>query len=87
MVGQRSWPVSSRSSKYTFGISRRHAGRSNMAFLDGHIEHGSLRDWTLSVSAVWDLWHYRNRWPVEEFQDLPADNWSPLYGADEHVDF
>ncbi len=71
--------------KYAFGISRRHAGRSNMAFLDGHVEHGSLRDWTLPVSAVWDRWHYRNRWPVEEFQHLPADNWAPLYGADEFL--
>ena len=75
------------SPEYTFGISRRHAGRSNMAFLDGHVEHGSLRDWTLPVSAVWDRWHHRNRWPVEEFQHLPADEWAPLYGADEHVDF
>ena len=86
-IGQRPWPVSSRNPKHTFGISRRHAGRSNMAFLDGHVEHGSLRDWTLPVSAVWDRWHHRNRWPVEDFQDLPADNWSPLYGANEHVDF
>ena len=30
--------------KYVFPISRRHAGRANMAFLDGHVEHGSLRD-------------------------------------------
>ena len=85
-VGQRSWP-SPPLPKYTFGISRRHAGRSNMAFLDGHVEHGSLRDWTLPVSAVWNRWHHRNRWPVEEFQDLPVDEWAPLYGADEHVDF
>ena len=70
---------------YTFGISRRHAGRSNMAFLDGHVEHGSLRDWTLPVSAVWDRWHHRNRWPVEEFQHFPVDNWAPLYGADEFL--
>ena len=85
-VGQKHWRRP-HDPKYTFGISRRHAGRSNIAFLDGHVEHGSLRDWTLPVSAVWDRWHHRNRWPVEEFQDLPADNWAPLYGADEHVDF
>ena len=72
-----------RGTKYVFSISRRHAGRSNMAFFDGHVEHGSLRDWTLPVSAVWDRWHHRNRWPVEDFQDLPADKWAPLYGADE----
>ena len=69
--------------KYVFPISRRHAGRANMAFLDGHVEHGSLRDWTLPVSAVFNRWHHRNRWPVEEFQHLDADNWAPLYGADE----
>ena len=79
------FPWSSPYPKYTFSISRRHAGRANMAFLDGHVEHGSLRDWTLPVSAVWDRWHYRNRWPVEDFQDLPADNWAPLYGADEFL--
>ena len=80
---QRHWP--SPHPRYTFGISRRHAGRANMAFLDGHVEHGSLRDWTLPVSAVWNRWHHRNRWPVEEFQHLPADNWAPLYGADEFL--
>ena len=63
---------------YSFSISRRHAGRSNMAFLDSHVEHGSLRDWTLPVASVWNRWHYRNQWPVEDFQDLPADNWAPL---------
>ena len=72
--------------KYTFPISRRHAGRANMAFLDGHVEHGSLRDWTLPVSSVWDRWHHRNHWPVEEFQHLDADNWAPLYGMDEFVE-
>ena len=72
-------------SKYAFGISRRHAGRSNMAFLDGHVEHGSLRDWTLPVSSVWNRWHYRNRWPVEDFQNLRADRWFPLYGVDEFL--
>ena len=54
--------------------------------LDDHVEHGSLRDWTLPVSAVWDRWHHRNRYPGERFQHLPADNRSPLYGADEHID-
>ena len=79
VFGQMPWS----GTKYVFPISRRHAGRSNMAFLDGHVEHGSLRDWTLPVSAVFNRWHHRNRWPVEEFQHLDADNWSPLYGADE----
>ena len=79
VFGQHHW----RGTKYVFPISRRHAGRANMAFFDGHVEHGSLRDWTLPVSAVWNRWHHRNRWPVEDFQDLPADNWAPLYGADE----
>lgn len=84
VVSQRPW-LGGEQPKYAFGISRRHAGRSNMAFLDGHVEHGSLRDWTLPVSAVWDRWHYRNLWPVEDFQDLPADEWAPLYGADEFL--
>ncbi len=73
--------------KYAFGISRRHAGRANMAFLDGHVEHGSLRDWTLPVSAVWDRWHHRNRWPVESMQRYDADNWAPTYGYDEEVGY
>ena len=70
---------------YTFMISRRHAGRSNMAFLDGHVEHGSLRDWTLLVPAVWNRWHHRNHFPAGYEQILDADNWSPLYGADEFL--
>ena len=85
VFGQHHWR--SPHPKYTFPISRRHAARANMAFFDGHVEHGSLRDWTLPVSAVWDRWHHRNQWPIEEFQHLDADNWAPLYGADEHVDF
>ena len=80
-----SWPWPSPHQKYTFGISRRHAGRANMAFLDGHVEHGSLRDWTLPVASVWNRWHYRNQWPVEEFQIFNAAKWSPLYGADEFL--
>lgn len=72
---------------YTFVISRRHAGRANMAFLDGHVEHGSLRDWTLPISAVWGRWHHLNRVPEDYKQILNADKWSPLYGRDEHVDF
>ena len=64
------WPntISQRPSlppQYTFGISRRHAGRANMAFFDGHVEHGSLRDWTLPVAAVWNRWHASNVWPTE----------------------
>lgn len=69
--------------KYTFRISRRHASRANVDFLDGHVEHGSLRDWTLPVFAVWDRWHYRNRYLVELFQKYDESNWSTLYGADE----
>ena len=83
-LSQRPW-LGGDFEKYAFAISRRHAGRANMAFLDGHVEQGSLRDWTLPVSSVWNRWHYRNRWPVEDFQDLPADNWAPLYGADEFL--
>ena len=76
-----------RGTKYSFSISRRHAGRANVAFFDGHVEHGSLRDWTLPVSAVWDRWHHRNRWPVESMQRYDADNWAPLYGYDEEDEF
>ena len=72
--------------QYTFEISRRHADRANMAFLDGHVEHGSLRDWTLPVSAVWDRWHHRNQMPAEAYQKFDADNWAPLYGMDEFVE-
>lgn len=70
---------------YAFHISRRHADRANMAFLDGHVEHGSLRDWTLPVPAVWNRWHHRNQMPAEAYQKFDADNWEPLYGMDEFV--
>ena len=72
--------------RYTFQISRRHASRANMAFLDGHVEHGSLRDWTLPVASVWNRWHHRNQMPAEAYQKFDADNWAPLYGMDEFVE-
>ena len=58
-----------------------------MAFTDGHVEHGSLRDWTLPVEEVYRRWHYDNK----SYLDNPyllyrdADNWAPLYGVDEEI--
>ena len=72
--------------KYAFGISRRHAGRANMAFLDGHVEHGSLRDWTLLIESVHRRWHYDNKAHLENLRYRDADNWHPLRGIDEPID-
>ena len=64
-------------------ISRRHASWANIAFLDGHVEHGSFWDWTLPVPAAWNRWDHRNRWLVKEFQHFDANNWATLYSGDE----
>lgn len=68
---------------YPFRISRRHYGNANMAFLDGHVEHGSLRDWTLPVESVHRRWHYDNQAHLDRLTYRDAENWSPLYGIDE----
>ena len=68
---------------YPFRISRRHYGNANMAFLDGHVEHGSLRDWTLPVESVHHRWHYDNQAHLDRLTYRDAENWSPLYGIDE----
>lgn len=70
---------------YRFYLTRRHAGRSNMAFTDGHVEHGSLRDWTLPVESVHRRWHYDNKAHLYRLRYRDADNWAPLYGVDEKI--
>ena len=72
---------------YIFLLTRRHYGYSNMAFADGHVEHGSLRDWTLPVEEVRRRWHYDNNPYMDNrfFIHRDAENWHPLYGADEEI--
>ena len=71
------WPL------YPFLISRRHYGYANMAFLDGHVEHGSLRDWTLPVESVHCRWHYDNQAHLDRLTYRDAENWSLLYSFGE----
>ena len=68
---------------YTFYLTRRHYGNANMAFLDGHVEHGSLRDWTLPVESVHRRWHWDGKAHLDRLHYRDADNWAPLYGIDE----
>ena len=68
---------------YPFQISRRHYGNANMAFLDGHVEHGSLWDWTLPVESVHRRWHYDNKAHLDRLTYRDADNWTPLYSFGE----
>ena len=70
---------------YVLSLTRRHSGVSNMAFSDGHVEHGSLRDWTLPVEEVHRRWHYDNQAHLDRLTYRDADNWFPLYGADEDI--
>ena len=72
---------------YPFRISRRHYGNANMAFLDGHVKHGSLRDWTLPVESVHRRWHYDNKAHLDRLTYRDADNWSPLYSFGEEFPF
>ena len=68
---------------YPFLISRRHYGNANMAFLDGHVEHGTLRDWTLPVESVHRRWHYDNKSHLDRLTYRDTENWSPLYSLGE----
>lgn len=56
-----------------------------MAFTDGHVEHGSLRDWTLPVESVHRHWHYDNKAHLNRLIYRDADNWATLYGVDEEI--
>ena len=69
--------------RYAFSISRRHYGYANMAFLDGHVEHGSLRDWTLPVESVHRRWHWDGKAHLDRLTYRDAENWSPLYSFGE----
>ena len=68
---------------YFFHLTRRHYGNANMAFLDGHVEHGSLRDWTLPVESVHRRWHWDGKAHLDQLYYRDVDNWAPLYGIDE----
>ena len=39
--------------QHTVGISCRHNGLVNIAFVDGRVESGTLRNWTLYDSDNW----------------------------------
>ena len=68
---------------YFFHLTRRHYGNANMAFLDGHVERGSLRDWTLPVESVHRRWHWDGKAHLDRLYYRDVDNWVPLYGIDE----
>ena len=75
-----------RANPYVFPfLTRRHSGVSNMAFSDGHVEHGSLRDWTLPVESVHRRWHWDGKAHLDRLVYRDADNWAPLYGVDEEI--
>ena len=69
--------------RYSFPLTQRHYGNANMAFSDEHVEHGTLRDWTLPVGSVHRRWHYDNKAHLDRLRYRDAENWSPLYGFDE----
>ena len=71
--------------RYAFQLTRRHYGNANMAFLDGHVEHGSLRDWTLPVESVHRRWHWDGKAHLDRLVYRDVENWAPLYGIDEKL--
>ena len=71
--------------RYSFYLTRRHYGNANIAFLDGHVEHGSLRDWTLPVESVHRRWHWDGKAHLDHLRYRDADNWAPLRGLDEEL--
>ena len=78
-------PFIPRYKPYTFNLTRRHSGKSNMAFSDGHVEHGSLRDWTLPVESVHRRWHWDGKAHLDRLVYRDAENWHPLRGVDELI--
>lgn len=72
-------------SRYTFHLTRRHYGHANIAFLDGHVEHGDLRELTLPVESVHRRWHYDNKAHLDRLVYRDVDNWAPLRGMDEEL--
>ena len=71
--------------RYIFHLTRRHYGNANIAFLDGHVEHGSLRDWTLPVESVHRRWHWDGKPHLDRLYYRDAENWQPLRGVDEPI--
>ena len=71
--------------RYSFYLTRRHYGNANVAFLDGHVEHGSLRDWTLPVESVHRRWHWDGKAYLDRLRYRDAENWAPLRGVDEEI--
>ena len=78
-------PTPLSSNPYVFILTRRHSGKSNMAFTDGHVEHGSLWDWTLPVESVHRRWHWDGKAHLDRLRYRDADNWAPLRGMDEEL--
>ena len=68
-----------------FNLTQRHYDNVNIAFLDGHVEHGSFRDWTLSIELVHRCWHYAGKAPLERLRYRDAENWSPLSCVNEEI--
>ena len=71
--------------RYTFHLTRRHYGNANMAFLDGHVEHGSFRDWTLLAESVHRRWHLDGKAHLDRLVYRDAENWATLRGMDEEI--
>lgn len=70
---------------YVFSLTRRHSGYSSMAFSDGHVERGTLRDWTLPVEEVHRRWHYGSKAHLDRLTYRDADNWALLRGIDKEI--
>lgn len=56
-----------------------------MDFSDRHVEHGSLRDWTLLIESVHRRWHYNGKAHLDRLDYPDAENWAPLRGINEEI--
>ena len=70
---------------YTFYLTRRHYGKANVAFLDGHMEALTLRELTLPVEAAHRHWHYDGNAHLDRLVYRNAENWATLHGIDEEI--
>ena len=78
------WPFSDFS---WFRVSRRHAGKANVLFADGHVGSETLRQLGYPSLENWARWNYDNRQHWRD-SDMPsAVGWEPWTPWDELGDF
>lgn len=61
----------------TTKVSRRHSGKVNVLFADGHVDWESLKELTLPQPENMRRWNYDNRPHEEHWQPVNPSEWEP----------